>query len=334
MDCANFWLLKANQWQFILTFPKTNHVQQLIKVNKEDKKLIPFIASNTRKRRRQDDSQKLPNASTQAIVAPYCIQIQCPYNFSQCCQSVVNALAGILPLDIRINLFGFAHSMILVGVLYKHQNLCWIVLNRMNYKLYIASHFVADALHLFAKHRNRLQFPNDRKWHRQGINEIMTLTTDYESRNAQNSKKIIRMNSLAKGILRFNHTTQSFFELTEFLRGVGASATFLSKFTRTQPQPPGFIVPNETLCQYANGWKVFKKPLSNQICKQDCLCEQTNVAMGQDLQESVINLISAVPSSLDKKAKNLFEYHFKDFIAYIKENPNLAFYPSKDILIT
>lgn len=328
MECADYWLFRSYEWENVLRYPKSNHISTSI--IKSQNKIVSstFVFPVTRKRRRQDDSMRLPERSSKAIVGPNAICIQYPISYSQSSQSIVNALAGILPLDIKVNLFGYAHSMILVAVMYKHNNLCWILLNRMNLKFYIASHFVADALHLFAKHRDRLQFSSDRKWHRQGINEIMTLAVNPQERS---KKHITKMNSLPKGILRFNHTKQSFHELSEFLRGVGPSGQFLNKFTRQQSPPPGFRVPSEQLCEYASGWKIFKKTQFNQLCKLGCPCETIVIHQGPSLQHSVINLIANVPSSLDKKAKNVFETHFETFLQFIQKNPNLSFYPTQDI---
>ena len=77
-------------------------------------------------------------------------------------------------------------------------------------------------------------------------------------------------------------------------------------------------------------WKVFKKTQTNLECKIGCLCDQIVLNPGKNLQETVIDLISSVPSSLDKKGKNVFDAHFQDFIDYIKYKPDQSFYPQKD----
>ena len=326
MHPVDLWFFKVDEWEAILQKPKIEVIRAVNKFKKIDS-TFTFIAPSTRKRRRQDDSQKLPKCILKNIVGPTGIGVCLPLYFSEAYRAVLNALAGILPLDIKVNLFGFAHAMILVAVCYKHDNLCWILLNRMNYKFYIASHFVADALHLFGKNRQRLQFPDDRKWHRQGINEIMTLSIDA---NARNRKTITRMNTLPKSVLRYNNSVQGFYEITEFLRCVGSHGNFLNKFTRKQLPPKGFSVPNEDLCQFASGWKVFKKTKENDQCKAGCQCCNVNVVKCDNLQDTVINLIKAVPSSLDQKAGQVFETHFATFIQFIKENPDLSFYPNQD----
>lgn len=327
MDCANGVLLKADQWHDIAKIPDVEVFITFHRAKIQGD--VPFLAPTCRKRRRQDDSVKIPQLLIPAIVGPDSIGIRYPSDLDKCAKAVVNALSAILPLDIKLNLFGFAHAMVLVGVLYKHGNLCWIVLNRMNLKFYIASHFVADALHLFNKHRQRLEFDPERKWNRQGINEIMTLAVSPEQRNLRN---ITRMNSLPKGVLRFNATARSFNESTEFLRCVGPSGSFLQKFTRKQPAPPGFTVPPEYLCHKASGWKTFKKTNFDQPCKPTCVCSHVQVLRGVTTEDSVINLISAVPSSLEKTSQqNAFALHFKNFIQFIQTNPTIGFYPEKDI---
>jgi hypothetical protein len=324
---AEAWLVDAHQWKDILTFPKINIVSKPMKVHKQSEK--PFMPSEIRKRRRKDTSKLLPTIELKSIIGPKMIGIQYPLHFAECSQTLVNAIATILPLDVKLNLFGYAHSMILVGCLFKHNNLSWIILNRMNLKIYIGSHFVADALHLFSRNRHIFEMNPHRKFPRQGINEIITLATSVKAREM---KLITKLNCLPKGVLRFNQTEQSFQELFEFLRCVGPAGFFLPNFSRKIPHPSGFNVPGQELCVLAKGWKVFKKTESNGLnCISTCNCSNIKLLKQTTEEETIGHLIANVPSSLSKT--NDFEAHFAPFVQFIQANPNLLFFPKQDILI-
>jgi hypothetical protein len=255
------------------------------------------------------------------------------------CQKVVNALSGILPLDVKMNIFGFWHSVILVAVFYRHSNLCWVLLNRVNHKLYLSSHFVADSLHLFMAVRKNLKLTLNhqmKKWTRQGVSDIMCFFKNIESMKSNNS---VKLNKLPSNVLRFKYTKTALNEVNEFLRGVGPGGYILRTFTRKQPLPHGFNPITGDLTDSTRGWKVFKStfgPKCSAKQKKNCECvnlstklESANISQ-VPANEAMLLLMTVLPSSLDKPMCNILRNHFQKFIEYVKNNPRRIFFPIQD----
>lgn len=326
------WLHHSLEWKDILTISKHDTVSVAMQKKKKlitKHKLQPI--QSVRKRRRTETNHFKLYVPKKAFVGPTEVKNQIPKDISECTQCIINAMSQILPLDVYVNLFGYAHKMILVGVLYKHNNLCWIILNRANFKLYIASHFVTDALHLFIKNRKQLGFSSDQKFNRQGINETISMSLSLENR-AQ--KQIFKLNMLSKNVLKFNSTRHCFDDVLEFLRCVGSTGKFLIDYKRTQPLPPGFQYLNQTLCETTGGWKVFKKVDATLKCQDGCTCHLIIIPKQESLSDSVTSLIEHVPSSLETpKKKHELLNHYELFIEYLKKNPNLVFFPHNDVVI-
>jgi len=293
-----------------------------------------------RKRRRKDSTEKIHKPlAAKVTLGPQCIQVQSADSIEDACQKVVNALAGILPLDVKMNVFGFWHSVILVAVFYRHDNLCWVLLNRINYKLYITAHFVADSLHLFTTVRQHMQLSKEhkmKKWTRQGVSDVMCF---FKTAEAMQKNQSIKLNTLPSGVLRFSYTQNSLEEVNEFLRGSGSGGHLLRNFTRTQVLPPGFDPITRQLTDSTRGWKVFKRS-SKTGCKggakRPCSCDLISRRLVEggigELKDTdaALRLIEAVPSSLDKPSCRPLNEHFHEFIDYVKKNPSLVYMPGKD----
>ena len=136
---------------------------------------ILFHSSRKTTQRRLNPSDPPAKRTTQALtVEPTQTLVEYPTSVDDAQQKIVNALSGILPLDAKMNIFGFWHSVVLVGVFYRHDSLCWILLNRLNHRLYITAHFLADSLHLFQEIRGNMRLDaahRDKKWTRQGVKD-------------------------------------------------------------------------------------------------------------------------------------------------------------------
>lgn len=288
--------------------------------------VVKDVKNSHRKKRRKEIAAVFQALQTTRILGPSGImEIPAHPPPEMICQCVINAFGRMLPIDVKLNMFGFMHSVVLVGVMYKYQNLCWVMLNRVNYKIYVVSHFIADASHLFAKHRAAMSFVHAKKWHRQGVNEILCLSRNMEERT---NKVFTKLNCLPRSVLHFTQTKQCYDEMLEFLRGVGASHGFLCKFARTQPAPPGFALLTQKLCEMTKGWRVFKK---DQNCV-DCACAGIGIVYGSALEQTIANLMVAVPSSLEgKQACRAVLDHFTPFVNFVKANPCVLFFPCQDV---
>jgi hypothetical protein len=254
---------------------------------------------------------------------------------------LINALAGILPLEAKINIFGFWHSIILVGCFYRHDNLCWLLLNRLNHRLYITPHFLADALHLFKRVRSSMQLIDKQKnkiWTRQGVNDAMCI---FPTANAFQGHQAVKLNTLPSAVLSFTHTQSAMAEVVAFLKGVGKAGTTLQKFTRLHAAPGGFSPLTSTFTDSTCGWKVCKTARSCQNrSKQECPCApivQGLLAHGFSTlapTDAAAKLIQSVPSSVDKPTCSDLYAHYDSFITYVRSNPTVLFFPQGDHKIT
>lgn len=334
-----------NIWADILAMPtKAVYTKKFVIKGNRNKTKIPEMPKNkTRKRRRTARSTIKPNRRTQRTTGPTKMSIELSSSIEDARQTVVNALSCILPLDVKMNIFGFWHSVILVGVFYRHDNLCWLMLSRVNLKLYLSSHFVADSLHLFRGLRKYLKLPQthrDKKWTRQGVNDIMCFSKTIEAIAKNKSRKL---NTLPATVLKFIETHYAQQQVNEFIRGTGTGGYLLHNFTRKQPLPPGFNPVTGNLADVTHGWKVFKKNTGNGCISSittSCCCYSicTNLLnSGIDKMaagEAIVEMMKSLPSSLDRPECSELQRHYRPFIQYVKNNPQLIFLPDKDIYLS
>ena len=292
------------------------------------------------RKKRKDEKKKEVTVADFKTVATRSPSVRVPTSPEEVQQCVVDALATVLPLDAKVMIFGYWHSIILVGVLYRHDNLCWIILNRTNLRLYLLCHFVSDGIHLFESIRYKLNVPItqvEKKWNRQGVPEVLCIfqsLTDFNNRNGY------KMNHLPKEILKYNRTEHSFHKAIEFLRGVGSGGDFLQRFSRTAQSPPGFNPIIHGLTEATRGWKVFNptRSLSRQcIGGKRRLCCAEYVAKleamdfkGMDIVQQAITVVKILPSRLDDANNKVLRDHYSAFIFFVYQNQELMFTPSKD----
>jgi hypothetical protein len=298
-----------------------------------------------RKRRRSDSTDrpiKRVWSSGHKTIGPRRIVIEMPTSMDDAQQVLVNALVGMLPMDAKMNIFGFWHSVVLVGVFYRHENLCWVLLNRLNHRLYITSHFVADSLHLFKEVRGIMQLTdkqNKKKWTRQGVNDAMCIFTSLDSMKHNQS---VKMNTLPRGVLRFTRTQTALAESITFIKGVGKAGKLLRNFTRVDKPPPGFNPVTFNMTDQTCGWKVFRRTGTHGCTgskKKPCTCG----VVARQLQKSgfdtlgpndaAMRLMTVLPSSLEKKSCRVLVAHYQPFIDHVKENPSKLYFPAGDVTV-
>jgi hypothetical protein len=318
LGCA--WLFQSQEWFKLLRIPSTISNVQRPKSAKAPIILEPKEKPERKRRRKNEPDVVMCFPS---IIAPSPITNLIPEAPESLACGIVNALSLMLPMDAQLNMFGFLHSVVLVSVMYKYQNLSWIVLNRVNFELYVASHFIADASHLFAKNREKLDVLSKKKWQRQGLNEILCLALSASDRA---NKKFIKLNALPKGVLRLAKTQQCYCDLLEFIKGVGSSNNFLQRFKRMNMLPPGFSLMDENLCDCSKGWRVFKKDSDD--CSS-CSCREINIVKGENLKDSITNLMGSIPSALELNHSPIVA-HFAPFVDFVKTHPDILFFPQQD----
>ena len=178
-------------WLSILKVP--DHVQYTNKFimrgwRRRPAEILQKIPKDRRRKRCRIVPEDMPVKrickSTHKTIGPTANCNQVPTNTEDTQQHIVNALSLMLPMDARMNIFGFWHAVVLVGVFYRHENLCWILLSRINQRLYITSHFIADSLHLFKQARSIMQVAprqENKKWTRQGVNDALCIFPNQEA---------------------------------------------------------------------------------------------------------------------------------------------------------
>jgi len=351
VDVPEFTVLSCadKAWISILSTPDNPSFSQKFVIRGWRRKSTQIVKKlphgRKRKRRRINISDKPTKRSKPRVhftTGPTEIVVHVPTHMDQGQQAVVNALAGLLPIDAKMNIFGFYHSVILVGVFYRHENLCWIVLNRLNNRLYITSHFMADALHLFKQVRPMMQLTEkqkSKKWTRQGVNDALCL---FKSLEAMQQNQALKLNTLPSGVLRFTRTKTGFAETQAFLKGVGQAGNFLRTFTRTDDPPPGFTPITKTLTDSTCGWKVFRRTDVTgcaETVKKPCSCgmfaRQLQKEEFEELspKDAAVKIMTVLPSSLDKVACVGIRMHYKSFIEYVKENPRKLYFPLCDVTL-
>jgi len=288
---------------------------------------------------KQESGLKVLNFKTIATTSS---RIRIPSSIDEAQQCIVDALSLILPIDAKVTIFGFNYSVILVGVLYRHDNLSWIMLNRANLKLYLVCHFVSDGIHLFESMRSKLNQPlkqTDKIWSRQGVPEILLLFESYTDLKNNNA---FRINQLPKEIIKFSRTPHSFQKTIEFLRGVGSGGMFLQRYIRKQPLPFGFSPIISGLTEGTRGWKVFNpsRSMSGKCFggkRQTCCVDFVQSLMDesfeklQDFEQAVL-ISTILPTRMDDSKNRALSLHYEAFINNIrKEQQNHSFFPSVDV---
>jgi hypothetical protein len=267
-------------------------------------------------------------------IAPTVAGIAIPEVIDDVKQCVVNALAMILPVDARVMVFGFWHAIVLVGVFYRHNNLCWIVLNRVNQKLYLLCHLVADAIHLCEGMRKTLQPSAQlaRKWNRQGVPEVTCLfrtLTDFINRTGD------RLTELPKEVLKFTRSKHCLQRVTEFLRFTGTAGRFLQRYIRAQ-KPLYFSAVLHGLTEHTRGWKIFnsgscKKGKRRHCCEVHKKLLDTTVFCEETLKQQIMHIFWVIPSRLDFPENQPLREHFRDFIQWTRDYPEWMFFPDGSV---
>jgi hypothetical protein len=275
MLSAKWWLVDATGWWGVFHDPTPAAPPQVT---------IEPLEPHRRKRRREDQSARLPPYNRPVVMAPQRVEIVIPQHPSQNCQAVLNAFAAILPIQGRLRLFGQLHDVVLVAALYRRQNLCFVLAYGM--RLFLSSHFVSDGLHLFGTWRSLLHYPDNKKWQRQGVNEILQV---------QRNSTMVLLASLPRGVLRYRHTEQSRRDVLEFLR-----SSFVRDFALVQ-QIAGYRLATATeLSCLENVPRVFPRTCLPQYCP----CRRVPVYTP--------NVLDDLPSSIEHCVP--VQRHFASFV--------------------
>lgn len=236
--------------------------------------LTPVFLSQQKNKKKPKKTKRIKVAFLRTI-APDRAEVRIPDTINETQRCIVNAIASVLPLDARIMVFGFWHSVILVGAFYLRSNLTFLVLSRTNRKLYLASHFIADGIHLLESVGHLVDLPSDRKttgWQRKPAAQAIEVHRFAEE--IYGGRRGFPLGCIPREILRFKRTKLSLMKAQEFLKGTGEAGAFFRQFwisssPATGPPPPSFPRSRFFGCYYdpnlngltegTRGWKIFNR---------------------------------------------------------------------------
>ena len=227
-------------------------------------------------------------------------------------ETLLNRLTATLPLDCRVNIAGFWHSLILVGALYRYSKLNWVLLNRNNHQIYLSSHIAPDCLHVVSS-------INDSTWCRQSFNKICCVYKSQTEYDFHQGTRLLQI--LPTEIL---HHVQD--------EPVSAVDAFCSTYARNDKDNEDWSLPHLPatksmfLRRRALGSKIINGRCVDGKQKFKCPCDQTvakvradAVAVKWDISQVAMYYCPTSLPNIDI---------LTPFINYVKANPTVMFFPT------
>jgi len=210
---------------------------------------------------------------------------------------------------------------VLLSVVYRYSNLSWVMMSRINFRIYVSCHWAQDCMHLLQV----LQSPQEKKWCRQGFNQTCCI---YRSASEYNQNAGMKLSDLPESILKSTPTSFCLGKVRDFLR----SDIFMRQYRRSE-SPLLFPTLLGDTINDMRGWRVFGSiDPSTGTCRskkrRKCPCKSI-VEELEDLEnlENLQNLQSLIPKCCPTILQNtkLMEL-FQPFIDYMRKNPNVRFF--------
>ena len=285
-----------SSWERILQEPLRFYTTSLRKQSTTTAKCI--LNNRTRKRRRKRIKDNLSNVSIPPVVGStsrtWCI----PETLKDCPQNIVNAITTVLPLQANIFIFGHKIPIRLLGVLYRHKKLTWVIENPQNHTQYLSCHFLADLTHLCETMRNQLKDKITlKKYNRQSFNSatyIYATDLDY-----QHNRNKIALTTLGSSILQFNPSSYDFNKILQFLRGTDHPQNIL----RIKKKKMRKVIFTKTYEESCRGWKTFAPTTNNSgTCsggkRRRCTCHNIARSITAHPNWTINDIVSKVPTTI------------------------------------
>jgi len=274
-------------------------------------KVAKFKKGSRRKRRnaRFYDTKYAGLLYANRLLGSQMARIYLPNHVSQQQQFVLDALTTRLPLLVRTPICGYQFRTLLVGVIYRHAKLVWLIYNPQRNELCLSSHFYADVRHLLENLRH--QFPDKRKalkYNRQSFNNA----TCFQALN----QSWISLSTLGAAVTEFSPSDQELLDVQKFLQMTDHSQN-LFRNTRQTDRP--FLTHN--LAPLIKGWKSFERttPLSGKCGggkRSKCTCAVNMKLVLHDMP--TLGLVSAILRHTPSSIKN--EEVHAAFKTYVQQN--------------
>jgi len=245
-------------------------------------------------------------------------------------------MALIFPIDGRILIYGYWFSVTLLSCFFQHGKLIFIILNRANNRIFNASKFVADSVHLF--HNLGAEFQTRRTaqgkpilYNRQSVPETLTIYVSAPNYSDFATKRLNRM--LSPFILQYGSGETEFLDMLAFLKATGPCGWFLPSFVRTC-FPPGYSPPlgihiPKILCQFKQSMGEKKECLDKINCSCSAIIDSIKSHQEKDMARLAFRTVSAVPTNLCLQ----LIYHFAPFVSKLSQCPERLYFPKGDALL-
>jgi hypothetical protein len=253
------------------------------------------ICKIKRKRRRIRIKDKDCQFVYPSIIGSTKSEIKIPSTFSEVGECILNALNTVLPLYAKTMIFGVYIDIYIIGCLYRHKKLTWII--KSENIIYLSSHWIADTTHLFESMRYRLppQFHN-KKFNRQSFNAA---TKFYPSSMTKNA---ISLCTLGVSILQLNISIYDFKNILNFLKGIDHKKNIFKisdkQYITTTP-----VIYTVNIMHHCKGWKIFAPTINysgkcNGGKRRKCSCHKVIRKILSTSDWDYNTLIANIPSKL------------------------------------
>lgn len=286
-----------------------------------------------------DEDERINTGRSKVVIAAKVGFVKVPNTSYEARQCMVNALATVLPLEGEISVLGVRCPVIVVGAIYISTQLNWIVLSRLNHRLYLNKHMVQDAEHLYESmlisgdEKRANVFKRSHKPHKN-----LKFYPSVEARLRDEPYPI--MLRLPEHLRKFPiNNSSALRKMQDFLAGYGQAEGFFKTFAKQYPSAADEKIMEAiydprlhgVVTEAVRGWSCFhKNRVDNRIQYVNAIDKLRASRLGKEVQPNLeADVLRMLPTILELNEKNHYiTEHFKSFIAYVKSHPYQMFYPS------
>lgn len=240
-----------------------------------------------RKQRRSRISDDMSMYQFETLVGSTQPGLRIPTMINELPRAILNAISTILPRRAHIRIFGYTFTIFLVGVVYRHRKITWIIFNPVNNTRYLSCHFLADAIHLFECLRYQMHSVPQKKYNRQSFNAATVIYRTFHDFTNHTNKH--QLTSIGTSVLQLNSSEYDIHRMYLFLQKADHENNILEFQKYPVPSIVGGVMDTSQILQDCKGWKNFAPTVNNSgVCmggkRRNCTCS------------SVINTILSTPN--------------------------------------
>lgn len=297
--------------------------------------------SKKRQRKQQMFEDGTYYYQSKVVIAAQKSEVRVPQSHYEARQCMVNAIATVLPIEGEIDVLGLRCPVIVLGAVYIGTQLNWIVMSRVNHRLYLNKHLVQDAEHLYEsmivsggkeRRRNMPHRPKD-------VHRTLKFYPTIGARMKNEAYEVMKI--FPEHLRKFptnNNNQSALSKVQDFLQSKGKAGDFFELFGKKHVTPEDkkaleaiydprlHGVVNEAV----RGWCCFHKNRVDTRIEYVTAIEKMRRARDTSTQSSLqADIVTALPTILELNDKNAdIVNHFATFVQYIKTHKHQMFYPS------